>query len=652
MRASHPSRLKRWFLRRFSRWYVTLSFGLWIAASSLPGCDSAGSLDDGDSSSAEGDADASAPLDVDGVETDADAPDAGHLDAFADAIDADVNEVDAGPAPTTTLQALDACLRGGLETRLSCAAGEGGLGCAAATRAHASDVFGAWTESQAVAGIPPTEQVHQAFESEALAERRVEACTLIVESAVARTLGGPQMTLFEAEDTCLPGLARASIDVAVRSMELRLACDSEECDDTDENMALVEEVASALSDGGCDPSDVLGRTASALLSEAQASAGCAFAMLYPGRAEGFFDCGPSTHRETAERGEWHQVVLDPETTNTRCADGSDFAFWIRLAPEGSPVERILLDMEGGGVCVTPLDCQDSYENRRQRWIATDMREPTRDRVATDGSSPFSDWTMVRIPYCTQDIFAGGGTVEDFAGLQVHRYGALNFRYATEYARDAVWAEMDRSSANGYLPSAVEVHLTGESAGGFGDAANYHFVADELGWTNSAMAPTGALSLGGGAVPLQNILRSKRQAWNLDAILPSYCRSDECVLGEVIVSAHAERMGTRPHQHSLVASFQYDHVQINTTLYPYDSSWINDAREAYCAMRDVPFTWFFLPANTQPNHGLNLDHEVGEQTYRAWLEAFWQAEPQVEQAVEEGALVDRVSGVDPFPCELP
>src|SRR5215467_15488661 len=59
------------------------------------------------------------------------------------------------------------------------------------------------------------------------------------------------------------------------------------------------------------------------------------------------------------RGEWAQVVLDEATYGTRCGDGTSYAFWIHLAPEGFPVDRVVVDMQGGGVCLFESDCLSS-----------------------------------------------------------------------------------------------------------------------------------------------------------------------------------------------------------------------------------------------------------------------------------------------------
>ena len=60
-------------------------------------------------------------------------------------------------------------------------------------------------------------------------------------------------------------------------------------------------------------------------------------------------CGPSNVDEMPARGEWTQIVLDGDKWGTLCGDGSPYAIQVRLAPEGYPVDNILLALGGGGV---------------------------------------------------------------------------------------------------------------------------------------------------------------------------------------------------------------------------------------------------------------------------------------------------------------
>ena len=51
------------------------------------------------------------------------------------------------------------------------------------------------------------------------------------------------------------------------------------------------------------------------------------------------------------------IVLDGEKWGTMCGDGTDYAIHIRLAPDGYPVDNVLVALEGGGVCLFEDDCR-------------------------------------------------------------------------------------------------------------------------------------------------------------------------------------------------------------------------------------------------------------------------------------------------------
>src|SRR5690606_7903045 len=88
-----------------------------------------------------------------------------------------------------------------------------------------------------------------------------------------------------------------------------------------------------------DPAEYVARGA--------AQAACMTAIAHADVAPLDLDCGPRPDIVAGIRGEYVQVVLDEGTYGTRCGDGSAYAFWIRLAPAGHPVENVVLQMQGG-----------------------------------------------------------------------------------------------------------------------------------------------------------------------------------------------------------------------------------------------------------------------------------------------------------------
>ena len=119
-------------------------------------------------------------------------------------------------------------------------------------------------------------------------------------------------------------------------------------------------------------------------------------------------------------------------------------------------------------------------------------------MSTDPTiNPFSDWTMIFLPYCTQDVHIGGGRQSIFSTITVNRYGAVNVRAALRYLRDVLWSTLDTTTAGGYRPDRLTVLFGGESAGAFGVSYNYHYLLDDLRWIHTTAAPDSGLGLDNG-----------------------------------------------------------------------------------------------------------------------------------------------------------
>ena len=94
-------------------------------------------------------------------------------------------------------------------------------------------------------------------------------------------------------------------------------------------------------------------------------------------------------------------------------------------------------------------------------------------------SPFTEWTQVYLPYCNQDVFAGGGVIEYPGTVDLPRYGTINLRAAVQMVRDVIWKEMDAESGAGFRPDELIALMGGWSAGGYGALYNYHWFLDDL-----------------------------------------------------------------------------------------------------------------------------------------------------------------------------
>lgn len=502
-----------------------------------------------------------------------------------------------------------------------------------------------------------------------LAVRTEEACRAEATSVAARTFGGPQGAAWAganaAQRTCLLAAHAAGVglvdDIAAAQADCIRApatCSPALVADTvtDLRQAAVAEVVAACGSIqariGIDAATYVARTA--------AQADCVTAAGHPASAPLELGCGPDPSDAPLPRGEYVQVVLDEAEWGTRCGDGSPYAFQIRLAPAGSPVENVIVAMQGGGVCIFEQDCRN---------IPPDLFEALTDRAPTDGIfsndpavSPFANWTKVFLPYCTQDVFIGGGRTSEFNAITVHRYGAVNTRQALRRARDIVWGELDRTTATGYHPRRVRAFFGGFSAGAFGTLYNYHWVLDDLPWPRTTAFPDAGLALDNGeqlgVAALGGLLLGEPPlGWGARAFTPPYCFRGECAVGPNVLTLSAPRLLRLPEQQFMILTNQNDQTQVGTTFFTATAPWVNALRSSYCATKDLPGVSYFMPAEARsihvisPDTDLFVDLEVDGETMQDWFAGAIADPTAVVNRVEEGDLVRELQGVEAFPCAV-
>jgi hypothetical protein len=189
-------------------------------------------------------------------------------------------------------------------------------------------------------------------------------------------------------------------------------------------------VAAVVGLGGCTGGDPPER--------ARAPAG-------PGRS-------PSTSAvATAPPGVWERVEPGGRT---RCARGGRFAFWGRM---GAP-DRLLVFFEGGGGCWDYWSCA-----RGSTFFDDDVDagdDPSRGAGVLDldnPRNPFRGWSVLYVPSCTGDVYAGDAVRTYRAGgrtVTVHHRGHVNATAALDWVFRRV-------------PDPRRVFVTGCSAGSVG-----------------------------------------------------------------------------------------------------------------------------------------------------------------------------------------
>jgi hypothetical protein len=535
----------------------------------------------------------------------------------------------------------------------------------------AADVSAACPNSTLVRGVG----WGPSFTSGGLVTKLQAECRAEPASLAVRTFGGPQGVGLVAGSAQATACLTAAHEIGSRLLRDQLALYGKcvidargggACtpNDVDATAAALQQQVIRDVDGACGVAALPGLVAidsATFADRAAAQARCLTATAHPDPAPLSLDCGPRGSLVDTPRGEYVQVVLDEAEFGTRCGDGSPYAFWIRLAPDGSPPENIVIGMQGGGVCIFDNDCAATSPGLFEAM--SDQPETTGTLSNDPSINPFADWTKVYLPYCTQDVFIGGGTTSNFPDITVQRFGAVDTRAALRYVRDVVWRELDRTTPDGYQADRLRVLFGGFSAGGFGTLYNYHWVLDDLQWAHTAAYPDASLALDNGqALGVANlgillISDTPPLGWGARNYMPPYCFANDCGVGPVLLEATSPRLKAVPEQQFLILSNQVDGTQQSTTFFSSIVDWINAMRTAYCATRGLKGVHYYLPAIPHSVHVISARNElytgrpVNGVFMRDWLASGFASPDRLTDEVEEGTLVDVFPGVMPFDCPV-
>lgn len=107
------------------------------------------------------------------------------------------------------------------------------------------------------------------------------------------------------------------------------------------------------------------------IARAEDQIDCTVATAHESTAPLDPQCGPSNVDAMPPRGEWTQIILDGDKWGTMCGDGTEYAINVKLAPDGSPADRVLIGLEGGGVCLFEEDCRARLSSNPQLFNAQD-----------------------------------------------------------------------------------------------------------------------------------------------------------------------------------------------------------------------------------------------------------------------------------------
>lgn len=162
-------------------------------------------------------------------------------------------------------------------------------------------------------------------------------------------------------------------------------------------------------------------------------------------------------------GEWTWIPM----SSMQCRDGSETGLMARLHPDA---DQLVIFLQGGGACFDPASCSRNPASFGKNDFAawTGGAPPTMRSYFDAARSPFADWNVVAIPYCTGDVHSGTNESADVPGgpQDQQMVGHANVAAALDVMAPFFREERRLST----------VVLYGFSAGGFGTLINFDQVA--------------------------------------------------------------------------------------------------------------------------------------------------------------------------------
>lgn len=503
----------------------------------------------------------------------------------------------------------------------------------------------------------------------ALIGRLRNACSSEASSLAWRSHGGPQGAVWAGGDasvrSCITTTHQAGATLVTGALQAMNACLSAgDCSGLGaERDALTQTAVSAIT-GACeDLAEVIAVSPETYAARAQHQADCLAATVYS-EADGKLlelTCGPAYNQiGDLPRGEWTEVQVDSDTWGTKCGDGSGYSFYVRLPPEGERLDRVLVGLQGGGVCLFEDDCSARSVTNPGLFRSSDDLPVLGGGIGSDDPSenPFANWTRLYLPYCTQDVFAGGGVDEQLGEFTMPRYGGVNLRAAMRMTRDYLWKLMDAEGGDGFRPDNIQALFGGWSAGGYGTLYNYHWMIDDLQWPRTAAFPDAGMALDNGStLGVAGLGLLKIPLWGTLPNLPPYCFAGDCAVGPNMYRAISPRLKQVPEQQMLILSNPKDDTQRGDAFFMDDVSWMNAIRQSYCDTKDLPgINYFLTSVSDESLHVVSLrsdlwETEVDGEVMRDWFVRAMEQPDTLQSRVEEGDFTEVYPGVEPFPCEV-
>lgn len=213
-----------------------------------------------------------------------------------------------------------------------------------------------------------------------------------------------------------------------------------------------------------------------------------------------------------------------------CADGSPTGIGV----SAGAANRVLVVLSGGGACWSEASCDPSTPRSfgaGDFGIVSLFTASTIFDRALPGT-PFADWTMVFVPYCTGDVHAGADVTRTYGARGTWRH----------HGRANLDAALSRIASA--MPSAEKVVVSGSSAGGFGSLLAYDLARAR--WPAASkiyLVDDSGPTFVGSDLP-QAIRDAWWTSWNLDASVTPLCPGCRADLSELWTALHAAHPADR------------------------------------------------------------------------------------------------------------
>ncbi|PSL04625.1 pectinacetylesterase [Haloactinopolyspora alba] len=230
---------------------------------------------------------------------------------------------------------------------------------------------------------------------------------------------------------------------------------------------------------------------------------------------------------------WEEIVPGGDCN---CADGSEFSFYAR---EADP-EKVVLFLDGGGVCWSAETCRPGGANEYQRTVDGPDGEGVFDFA--DERNPFADHSFVFVPYCTGDLHIGDTTTEYASDLTVEHKGFVNGT-----------AALDHLTAT--FPDATEIVVIGASAGSTTAPVYAGMLADRL-----PEATITSIADSSGSYPdvpeINDLLSGSGSGWGVAGAVPGWVENSRAGTGRFSLPGFVIRSA----RHAPDVTFaRYDHA---------------------------------------------------------------------------------------------